>query len=659
MMISSNESMPSTSNRYQTARSGLPYEPIKRDDLDRSIVELFERQVRRNPDHIALKAVNRVMTYSELDRLANRVANAILSRDQSRGSPITINVGDDMLTMIAVMGVLKSGHCYVPLNHELPSLRLRSILEDSTASTVVTCNECLPLTRDLVGGQYRIVNLDSLETNSCDENPRIPIAAADIAHIIYTSGSTGLPKGVIETHRNIIHHVMRVTNSAYYSATDRMTLLRPPNSGGALMNTYSALLNGASLYSLDIKKEGIQRLVRLLVEEQITVYHSSATVFRHVLASLDRATQFPYLRLIRLGSEPVLKRDIELYRRLFPASTCTIVNALNCTEANTVRQYFIDGKSEIIGDIVPVGYAADDMEVVLLDDSGTEVGNGEIGEIAIKSRFLSPGYWRKPELTRAAFVTGDNTDVRLLLTGDVGRMRSDGCLEYVGRKDFQLKIRGHKVHTNEVESALLGVPGVEQAVAVGDEAVNGDPRLIAYLVLRDDRKLTSSQLQNALKICLPSYMLPAAYVVLESMPLTANGKIDRRSLPPAPQARPELGELYVAPRTPIESALAKIWSESLNIDHVGVNDPLFEIGADSLLASTIVSKVNRIFTLDLAPHALFQADTVARFSTVVISNGGNVQRIEAVARSWLKVESVSVRDIREAIAAEKKIDNAG
>ena len=197
------------------------------------------------------------------------------------------------------------------------------------------------------------------------------------------------------------------------------------------------------------------------------------------------------------------------------------------------------------------------MEVILLDELGKEVGNGEIGEIAIKSRFLSPGYWRKPELTRAVFLTGDNTDVRLFLSGDVGRMRSDGCLEYIGRKDFQLKVRGHKVHTNEVECALLNVPGIEQAAVIGTQATNGDQRLIAYLVLKDDRRLTSSELQNTLKSYLPTYMLPAAYVVLESMPLTANGKIDRRSLPPAPQARPELAQLYVAPRTPIESALER------------------------------------------------------------------------------------------------------
>ena len=658
-MIPSTGSMLDTSDRNRAARYRVPYDPIKREDLDQSIVERFEQQVRLYPNRSALKAANHVTTYSELDRLANRVANVILSRDKSRGAPIAINIENDIPTIIAVIGVLKSGHFYVPLNHELPQPRLQSILEDSTAKTVVTCNACLSLTQDLVGDDRHVVNLDDLETNTSDQNPRVRVAPTDIAHIIYTSGSTGLPKGVIETHRNIIHHVMRVTNSACYSANDRMTLLRPPNSGGALMNVYSALLNGASLFPLDIKQDGIHRLVRLLVEERVTVYHSSATVFRHVLQGLDGETQFPHLRLIRLGSEQVLKRDIELYRKHFPSSTCTIVNALNCTEANTVRQYFIDDESEIVGDIVPVGYAADDMDVFLLDELGKRVGYGEIGEIAIKSRFLSPGYWRKPELTSAVFLTDDNTDVRLFLSGDVGRMRSDGCLDYIGRKDFQIKIRGHKVHTSEVESALLNVPGIEQAAVVACQDTNGDQRLIAYLVLKDDRRLTSSDLRKRLKINLPSYMLPAVFVVLESLPLTANGKIDRRALPPAPRARPKLDELYVPPRTPIESVLVRVWSESLNVDHVGVNDPLFEIGGDSLLASAIVSKTNRIFSLDIAPHALFQADTVASFSTVLVRNGRNAERIAAVARTWLKVNSISGEDVRRIIEEERARGNAG
>ena len=352
-MIPSTGSMLDTSDRKRAAGYRVPYDPIKREDLDQSIVERFEQQVRLYPNRSALKSANQVTTYSELDRLANRVANVILSRDNSRGAPIAINIANDISTIIAVIGILKSGHFYVSLGHEQPQPRLRSILEDSTARTVVTCNPCLPLTQDLVGDDHQIVNLDDLESNTSDKNPRVRVAPTDIAHLIYTSGSTGIPKGVIETHRNIIHHVMRVTNSACYSANDRLTLLRPPNSGGALMNVYSALLNGASLFSLDIKNEGLQRLVRLLVEERITVFHSSATVFRHFLESLDGDTQFPHLRLIRLGSEQVLKRDIELYRKRFPDSTCTIVNALNCTEANTVRQYFIDVKSDIIGDIVP------------------------------------------------------------------------------------------------------------------------------------------------------------------------------------------------------------------------------------------------------------------------------------------------------------------
>lgn len=595
----------------------IPFTNITRADLEQSIVARFEQQVRLHGSRIALKTSNQAITYSELDRLTNRTAGVILSHVKPEDKPIAIFVQDFASAIIAVLGVLKSGHIYVPINCELPWLRLRPTLEDSTARTVLTSSQNPQLTKALVDSHHQILNMDDFRSNASEERYSIPVAPTDLAHIVYTSGSTGIPKGVVETHRNILHHVMRVTNTARYSAEDRMTLLRAPNSGGALMNVYSALLNGASLFPLDLKNEGIEGLIRLLREEGITVYHSSATVFRQFLRTLDPGVQLPHLRLIRLGSEHVLRQDVELYRRHSFSSTCELVNSLNCTEANTILQNFITIDSAITGDIVPVGYPSEDMEVLLLDESGTELDCGVIGEIAIRSRFLSPGYWRRPDLTRTFFLSHEKADARVFLTGDMGRMRSDGCLEYIGRKDYQVKIRGHKVNTNEIEIMLLGVPCIEEVAVVTRETITGDRRLVAYLVFKGELSATVSQLRDSLSDKLPRYMIPSIFVVLTALPLAANGKIDRRGLPEPPVSRPELDIPFVVPRSLVESTLAGIWSDVLEVDHVGVNDNFFDLGGDSLLAGHVVVRINHHFHTNIAMSDFFELPTVRELSRIV------------------------------------------
>ncbi|HXV82218.1 MAG TPA: non-ribosomal peptide synthetase [Candidatus Binatia bacterium] len=596
----------------------LPFTEITRADLEQSIVARFEQQVSLHGSRIAIKTSNQAITYSELDRLANRTAGAILSHGKPQDKPIAIFVQDFASAIIAVLGVLKSGHIYVPLNCELPWLRLRSILEDSTAQIVLTSSQNLQLTEAVLNGHHQILNMDDFRSSASEERSSIPRAPTDLAHIIYTSGSTGIPKGVVETHRNILHHVMRVTNTARYSAEDRMTLLRAPYSGGALMNVYSALLNGSCLFPLDLKNEGMDGLIRLLREEKITVYHSSATVFRQFLRTLDPGMQFPHLRLIRLGSEHVLKQDVELYRRRSFSSTCKLVNSLNCTEANSILQNFITIDSDIIGDIVPVGYPSEDMEVLLFDESGTELDCGEIGEIGIRSRFLSPGYWRRPDLTSIFFLSHEKSDTRVFLTGDMGRMRSDGCLEYIGRKDYQVKIRGHKVNTNEIEIMLLGVACIEEVAVVAREAITGDRRLVAYIVFKSELSATVSQLRDSLSDKLPSYMIPSIFVVLTALPLAPNGKIDRRALPEPPVSRPELDIPFVMPRTLVESTLAGIWSDVLEVDHVGVNDNFFDLGGDSLLAGRIVARINQHFHANITMRDFFELPTVGELSRIVM-----------------------------------------
>jgi non-ribosomal peptide synthetase component F len=250
------------------------------------------------------------------------------------------------------------------------------------------------------------------------------------------------------------------------------------------VDIYAALLNGAALYPFNVKEKGIQQLIDWLVTEQISVYHSVPTLFRHITNYLTQETSFPKLRVINLGGESVSIKDIELFKTYF-AGDIIFVNSLACTEAGVFAQYFVDHDSELRGNRVPSGYPTEDMEIALLDEQDDGISGDRIGEIAIKSRYLSPGYWQNPDMTEAAFeLLSDNKGLLLYRTGDMGRMRRDGILEYIGRKDFQIKIRGFRVEPEEIEAVLCQHPCVKESAVIAREDQPGDKRLVAYEVLR-------------------------------------------------------------------------------------------------------------------------------------------------------------------------------
>ncbi len=591
---------------------------FKREAIEQSLTARFEHQVRQNADRSAVITPGETLTYNDLNRMANRIANVILERHGEGQEPVAIIVSNDATSIAGILGVLKAGKICVPVDAGLPAARAKAIITDSQAGLIVTGGKYVPLAQASGSVTHEIINLNELKPDLPDHNPSVPIAPTDLAHIIYTSGSTSEPKGVIDIHRNVLHHVMVVTNSSRYCREDRMTLVRAPSSTGGLANVYSALLNGACLFPFDVQNKSVAQLTSLLIENNITVYHSSATVFRHFVQTLEKKDEFPHLRLIRLGSEQVTKNEFQRFQQHF-SSECILVNALSCTEAITFCQNFLNKDSVVAGETVSVGYAVPDMDILLLDDMGETIERGDSGEIAIRSEFLSPGYWGKPELTRKVFLqrAGDDGH-RVYLTGDMGRMNADGCLEHIGRKDFQIKVRGHRVNTDEIEIMLLTVPYIKEAAVVGRESMAGDRRLIAYLVFKAELSATASQLRDSLSEKLPRYMIPSTFVVLDALPLTANGKIDRRALPEPPVSRPALDIPFVVPRSMVEETLSRIWSELLEVDQCGIDDNFFDLGGDSLLAGRVVARVNHHFHTKIAISDFFESATVAKLSRIVM-----------------------------------------
>jgi acyl-coenzyme A synthetase/AMP-(fatty) acid ligase/acyl carrier protein len=475
-----------------------------------------------------------------------------------------------------------------------------------------------------------------LERHFSTANPRLHISPDALACLFYTSGSTGQPKGVVDTHRNSLHFTRIQTNTFHICAHDRVTFLASQG-----RDIFQSLLNGATVYPIDITQEGLAPLAPWLLQEGVTIYYSAASVFRYFVHTLSGEEQFPALRLIVLIGEPLSKRDVELYQQHF-APHCMFVNSLGGTETLPFRYYFVDKQTQITSSVVPAGYAVADKEVLLVDEAGQAVGFNRPGEIVVKSRYLAPGYWRRPELTAMKFLpdpTGGNE--RLYRTGDLGVMRPDGCLIYLGRQDSQVKIRGHRIELAEIEMALLDLDTVKEAVVVAQEDVPGHQRLVGYIVPAGPATPTVSALRQALAETLPAYMIPSAFVMLDRLPLIGIGKVDRRTLPAPSGARPELDTPFATPRTPVEAALARIWAETLGLTQVGIYDQFLALGGDSLLATQIIAQIINTFRVELSLRSLFEASTIADMAMLITQRQAERVGPEAIERMLTELAAVS------------------
>lgn len=620
---------------------------FKKEEIDQSIPQRFEKQARKYPGRTAINTRSHTLRYDQLNQVANRLAGAILNQRGTGQEPIALLLEHGVSAIAAILGTLKAGKIYVPLDTTYPQARIGYILEDSQAAVIVTNNRNFSLALELAKNErQQVLNIDELDANASVEEPDSCTSPDSPAWILYTSGSTGQPKGVVQTHRNVLHDIRNYTNTFHIGKNDRLILLTSYSVVDTVRTMYGALLNGASLYPLDVKEEGLTHLAEWLIQHEITIYRSFSTLFRHFINDLDGKKQFPKLRLLYLAGEPVYRRDVELYKRHF-SPDCIFTNGIGSTECLTYRWYLMNKETQIDNNNIPVGYPLEDMEVVLLDDDGKDVGFNQVGEMSVRSRYLSPGYWRKPELSQAKFLPDPNGgDERIYRTGDLGVMFDDGCLVHMGRKDFQVKVRGYRIEVGEIEAALLNLDNVKEAVVILREDRSGDKRLVAYVVPFGQPAPTLTTLRNALAEKLPDYMVPSTFVLMDALPLLPNGKLDRQGLPDADNSRPNLDTPYVVPQTTVEQTLARIWAEVLNIDQVGIRDNFFDLGGHSLAATRIVSQVIKHFQVELSLKSLFQSPTVAEMATVIAEYQGKKVDKEELERIVAELESLTDEEMR-------------
>lgn len=584
-------------------------------DIAQSIPARFEQQAARHPDRLAVVAADGRLAYRELDRAGGGLAAAIDAEPGAVQEPVALLLGHGVRLIAAVIGVLKAGRIYAALDPAAPEARSAYILADVGARLLFT---------DLAHrAQARRIAGDGVRVLLCEDVPAIghagrPIAPTAGALLLYTSGSTAEPKGVLHSHEHILVEARTYTNDVGITPDDRLALCHSASFANSIRNLYGALLNGASLHLYDLAGEGVAGLAPWMRESRITIVHTLATVFRRFVELLEPGAAFPAMRVLRLGGESITGLDVRQFQRHFPPS-CVLMHAMGPTETGTIRRHLITHDWQGDDGKVPVGDAVPDKEVLLLDEDGREVPDGEIGEIAVRSRYLAMGYWRRPDLTAAAFrVDPAGGPARIYLTGDLGVLRAGGGLFHLGRKDFLVKIRGKRVEMEEVEVALQKAARVK-AVAVHPEPGASEPRLVAYVVPSPGAPLTVSELRRAVAPILPEYMIPSAFVFLEALPTLPNGKIDRRALPAPDRARPPLDGPYVAPATVIESMLARFWGEALGLEEVGIHDDFLDLGGHSLLAGQLVARVMDAFRVSLTIEALLETPTVADMAAAIIA----------------------------------------
>jgi acyl-CoA synthetase (AMP-forming)/AMP-acid ligase II len=375
-----------------------------------------------------------------------------------------------------------------------------------------------------------------------------------------------------------------------------------------------ALLTGGTLCPWNAKAVGFTGLDGWLVSQAATIFSSVPTAFRQFVVTLRDRERFPALRLVRLWGEPSFRRDFVAFQRHAPDGAA-LVNRIGASETGPIAWQFFDKDSVFDGNSLPVGRCTDGHAVRLLDREGREVPHGEAGEIVVFSRFLSPGYWHRDEQTRAVFRDdGDEPGVRSYSTGDMARQLPDGSLVPAGRKDHQVKIRGYRVEVDEIEQALVSIDGIDDAVVIALADSTSEPRLIAYIVASPAAAPTVTAIRQRLAAALPDYMVPAAFIRLDAFPLAANGKVARPLLPLPGRERPRLEAAYIAPITAEQAWLANLWQELLRLDQVGINDPFFELGGDSLLATQVISRVNQRNGCSVPLQVLFEHPTIATFA---------------------------------------------
>ncbi len=581
---------------------------------DKRIHELFEEQVERTPDSVAVVFEGEAVTYRELNRRANQLAHYLIGLGVGPEVLVGICLERSMKMVVAVLGVLKSGGAYIPLDPSYPRERLRFMLEDAQATLVLTQDR---LAESFSRLSARVICPDRYREEIAlqgEKNPETEAQADNLAYVIFTSGSTGKPKGVQVQHRTAMNLLSDVRERLRLNGQDTSLFVASLSFDISVMELFLPLSLGARVVvvSSEVAADG-PRLMDQLSTFRATVMHATPATWRLLI----QAGWQGRLAVILCGGE-ALQPDLAAQLSTRGTSVWNLYGPTETTIYSSAALY----QSELYGGKVSIGRPIANTRIYLLDGDLRSVPIGVAGELYIGGAGVARGYLNRSEMTAEKFIPDPYSvepGARLYRTGDLTCYLPDGNIEYLGRIDHQVKIRGFRIELGEIESVLSQHPTVLENVVMAREDTSGDNRLVAYVITRNKASVTISALRDFLKEKLPDYMMPSQFVFLDSLPLTPNGKLDRAALPQPDQTRPELMITFVAPRTPVEELLAKLWAEVLKLERVGIDDNFFELGGHSLLATQVVSRVRQAFQMELPLRSLFENPTIEGFANMIQS----------------------------------------
>jgi len=579
----------------------------------RPIPEVIADAVALHAQRPAIRNLAGNLSYADLADDAARVAHVALETGLRPQDRALLLFDHRPRAISALLGVIKAGGIAVPLTASTPLARRELVLRDAEPACVVTDVANEHDARALAPQRLPVIVIDRLAPAPPRRWPTLDVS--DPAVISYTSGSTGQPKGVVQSHASIMQKLWATAQRLETTPDDRITMFSTYAVGQGMTAAMSALVCGATVCQFDVRRLGFERLAKWLVDERISIYISSATLIR----ALGRATGevgCTGLRVVRVGSERVTVEDVAACRRMFPQARMLI--AYSSTETANIAMHVVGEHETFPSGVVPVGLPNPGVTVSIIDDAGEALQPGQEGEVVVQSAYLPKGYWRDPERTARTYMTVAGVDgERLCRTGDLGRIRTDGCLEVLGRKDRRVKIRGFRIELDEIESLLGRHASVARAAVLAKPDHRGDLLLVAYLEMADGLATPIEDVRSFALARLPDYMVPTSFVVVENMPAGDLGKVDRSRLPDPPRARPSMSAEYVAPRTPLERIISTIWQDVLGHDAIGVHDPFLMIGGDSLRAAQIASRVSSALERDVPLWELLDASTIANLAEII------------------------------------------
>jgi len=580
--------------------------------------QLFEAQVERTPEAVALIFEGREMTYRELNTQANKLAHHLRRLGVGAEVLVGLCVERSWEMVVGLLGILKAGGAYVPLDPAYPRDRLIFMLQDAQVKVMLT-QECLRGVLPTDTTQTICLDTDwEFIAEASTENVDSGVTPENLAYVIYTSGSMGKPKGVLIEHGSLTRYLCWVNEQLLGNRVDNLPVVTGLSFDMSLKQVFGPFIHGSAVWMLseDVLADPVALLQQLLARTKVGL-NCVPALWKVLLDAIERdqaSIPTERLRYLFLGGDELRKELIK--RSLSALPHLEIWNIYGPTEATAnATMARIDAE-----DRVTIGRPIANTKIYIMDAQLQPVPIGVPGELYIGGANLARGYLNRPELTAERFIPNPfskEPDARLYRTGDLARYLPDGNIEFLGRIDYQVKIRGFRIELGEIEAVLRRHPGIQEAVVVAREDVPGDKRLVAYIVPREEQSASISDLRSYLMQQLPGYMVPASFVLLEALPLTPTGKVNRRALPAPNHEDSNSQETFVAPRTPVEKGVAAIWRRVLGVEQIGIHDNFFALGGHSLLAMQVIAHLRTTLQVELPLRSFFEAPTVAQFAEII------------------------------------------